>query len=221
MELFDKGVIEQAFSSTQLLKVLSDKNYYPIDREKVFFNKKEILCSEDEVQDSIYFIQAGICESSRQGHTMSFIGKHDIVGISDIMGNEESFVSVIALTNTVAWRFSKEEVISKLVYSQEGAFYLYHYMKMMNMELLEKYTLLTLDTKEQLIGILTHLGGLYGEDCLNQIKLPKIFAKQIIANYMGASRQHISRLCKQLEMEGIFEIDEHRFILNKKEVAHV
>ncbi|AQY49923.1 hypothetical protein PWEIH_06069 [Listeria weihenstephanensis FSL R9-0317] len=176
---------------------------------------------EDVVQDSIYFVQAGICESSKHGHTMSFIGKHDIVGISDILGNEESFVSVIALTDTIAWRFSKEEVMRKLMYSQEGAFYLYHYMKRMNIKLLEKYTLQTFDTREQLIGILTYLGQLYGEDEPNQMKLPKIFTKQIIANYMGASRQHISRLCKQLEMEGVFEKDEHRFILNKKEIAHV
>ncbi|WP_267879739.1 helix-turn-helix domain-containing protein [Paenilisteria weihenstephanensis] len=91
----------------------------------------------------------------------------------------------------------------------------------MNIKLLEKYTLQTFDTREQLIGILTYLGQLYGEDEPNQMKLPKIFTKQIIANYMGASRQHISRLCKQLEMEGVFEKDEHRFILNKKEIAHV
>lgn len=221
MALFDKDVMDQQFGSTQLLKVLSDTSSYPIDIEEKTFHKKEKISSENLIHDYIYFIQSGVCVAWRNEHATYFIGSHDIIGMNDILGNEKSATSVIALTDVKTWRFSKKEVMSKLMYSQEGAFYLYQYMKETNAKLLQAQMWHLEDTKERLISTLTHLGRLYGEEDENQIKIPKFFTKSIISNYLGMSRQHMTTLYRSLANDGIFAVSPHQYILNKNEVARV
>lgn len=58
MELFDKDVMEEEFSSTELLHVLSDKTSFPIDTERKVFRKKDQIVIENEIHDYIYFIQS-------------------------------------------------------------------------------------------------------------------------------------------------------------------
>ncbi|CAM4049223.1 Crp/Fnr family transcriptional regulator [Listeria booriae] len=219
MELFDKDVMEEEFSSTELLHVLSDKTSFPIDTERKVFRKKDQIVIENEIHDYIYFIQSGICGVWKNEHINSFIGESDIIGFNEILGNEPSFTSVIALNEIVTWRFSKEQVMSKLMYSQEGAFYLYQYMKLINANLLQKQTLQTEETKKQLLLTLTYLGQQYGEENQHHIILPKIFTKKIISNYLGMTRQHMTYLCKDFESNGIFETDTNQFILNKDNIT--
>ncbi|MBC2002589.1 Crp/Fnr family transcriptional regulator [Listeria booriae] len=109
--------------------------------------------------------------------------------------------------------------MSKLMYSQEGAFYLYQYMKLINANLLQKQTLQTEETKKQLLLTLTYLGQQYGEENQHHIILPKIFTKKIISNYLGMTRQHMTYLCKDFESNGIFETDTNQFILNKDNIT--
>ncbi|MBC1371973.1 Crp/Fnr family transcriptional regulator [Listeria booriae] len=219
MELFDKDVMEEEFSSTELLHVLSDKTSFPIDKERRVFRKKEYITIENEVHDYIYFIQSGICGVWKNEHINNFIGENDIIGFNEILGNEPSFTSVIALNDIITWRFSKEQVMSKLMYSQEGAFYLYQYMKLVNANLLQKQTLQTEETKKQLILTLIHLGQQYGEENQHQIILPKIFTKKIVANYLGMTRQHMTHICKDFECNEVFEADANQFILNKANIS--
>ncbi|MBA3925701.1 Crp/Fnr family transcriptional regulator [Listeria rustica] len=220
MALFDKDVMNQQFGSTQLLKVLSDTSSYPINKEEKIFYKKEKILSENLIHDYIYFIQSGVCVAWRNEHATYFVGEHDIVGMNDILGNEKSATSVIALTDVTTWRFSKKEVMSKLMYSQEGAFYLFQYMKETNKKLLQAQMWQMKDTKDRLISTLTHLGKLYGEEDDEHIIIPKFFTKSIVSNYLGMSRQHMTTLYRNLVNEGIFTTDPHQYILNKKEIAY-
>ncbi|EUJ23130.1 Crp/Fnr family transcriptional regulator [Listeria grandensis] len=221
MALFDKDVMDQQFGSTQLLKLLSDTSSYPINIEERIFNKKEKLSSENLIHDYIYFIQSGVCVAWQNEHVTYFIGPHDIIGMNDIFGNEKSAISAVALTDVKTWRFSKQQVMSKLMYSQEGAFYLYHSMKETNAKLLQKQMWQMEDTKERLISTLTYLGRLYGEEDGDQIKIPKYFTKAIISNYLGMSRQHMTTLYRNLANDGIFTVDPNQYILNKEEIVHV
>ncbi|MBC2324167.1 Crp/Fnr family transcriptional regulator [Listeria booriae] len=216
MELFDKDIISQKFGNKPLLGLLLDDTYYEIDKKQLFFKKNDTLFHEDEAHEYIYIIESGLCEGSRQGHITQFSGKDEIVGMENMLENEVSSLTVKALEKTAVWRFSKSQVMSKLMYTQEGFLFLYQHMRTFNNDLLQKEALLLEDTKSRFLFVLSQLGKIYGEESQDQIILPKIFTKKIIGNYLGITASHASYLCRQLESEGMLETNMNQIVVNKE-----
>ncbi|MBC2175396.1 Crp/Fnr family transcriptional regulator [Listeria booriae] len=215
MALFDKDVINEKFSSGKLLNELLNNQTYTIEKKKITLDKNEILFHEDKVHDYMYIIESGICAAWKQGYITGFLSKDEVVGMHDILGNEESSLTIQALTQVVVWQFTKKQVMSKLMYMQEGLFYLYHDIKMFNQGLLEKEMMQTVGTKEHLLTTLLKLGKRYGEPCEDGIKLPKIFTRRIISNYVGITSEHVSYLCRVFVKEGIIESHSNQIFITE------
>ncbi|EUJ23150.1 hypothetical protein PGRAN_09466 [Listeria grandensis FSL F6-0971] len=217
IELYDKDVIDKTFSSNKLLDLLLDDDIYVIDSKKITLEKGEVIFNENDVHDYIYVIASGICGAWKNGHVTNFYGHQEVIGMDDILSNERSFVTVSALMEVEAWKFSKEQVMAKLMFTQEGVFFLYNNMKVANMDLLHKDAMHLEDTKERLLASLIKLGKRYGEVSSYEIKLPKVFTKKIIANHLNLNPGTMSILCKQLEVDGILEKSLRQIlIINRK-----
>ncbi|EAH3956996.1 cyclic nucleotide-binding domain-containing protein, partial [Listeria monocytogenes] len=126
-ELFDKDMINQTFNNSKLLHVLFDQKSHPIEQEIITVKKGGFLFLENEIHDSIYLVAEGLIIVWKSAHVIHIVGKREFVGLDSIL-NEKSFFSAEALGDAILWRFSKEEVVCKLMNLQEGIFYLYNDM---------------------------------------------------------------------------------------------
>lgn len=126
-----------------------------------------------------------------------------MLGMNSILHNEASILTVIAMTEVVVWEFSKQEVMMKLMYMQEGIFYLYQDIRAKNEDLLYKIKLQTEPAETRIIKSLMEIGRLYGEEDQNNIKLQKEFTRKIIANYSNVTVTTVYIICKQFVEAGL------------------
>ncbi|MBC1780003.1 Crp/Fnr family transcriptional regulator [Listeria booriae] len=218
LDLFDKDVIGERFSSDHLLHLLQDNSDYEIESEKIELARHEILFHENQVHDHIYIIETGIFGAWRGTHIINFVGEYGFIGMDNILGNEPSTLTLIALTKAVVWRFSKEEVMRKLMYMQEGLFFLYNDMKLTNEYLINRSILQVTDAKERIKTFMIQLGKAYGEETADQFILPKIFTKKIISNYLNLTSTTVYYICKKLIKEGFLEPISYQLIVNKASI---
>ncbi|MBA3927683.1 Crp/Fnr family transcriptional regulator [Listeria rustica] len=215
LDLFDKAVIDEHFSSNHLLGLLQDNHDYEIECEKVELARHEVLFQENQIHDYMYIIESGIFGAWRGSHIIHFIGKDGFIGIDSILGNEPATLTLISLTKSSLWRFAKEDVMRKLMYMQEGLFFLYNNMKVTNEYLINRSILQVTDAKERIKIFMTQLGKLYGEETPTQFILPKIFTKKIISNYLNLTSTTVYYICKELIKEGFLEPMSYQLIVNK------
>ncbi|EEO3343508.1 Crp/Fnr family transcriptional regulator [Listeria monocytogenes] len=216
-ELFDKDMINQTFNNSKLLHVLFDQKLHPIEQEIITVKKGEFLFLENEIHDSIYLVAEGLIIVWKSAHVIHIVGKREFVALDSILANEKSFFSAEALGDAILWRFSKEEVVCKLMNLQEGIFYLYNDMKTVNVRLLQKKMLQRKNSKIRILSNMIQLGKKYGEESPELIKLPSILNKHIIANYSNANQATMSVACRELTNDSILE-ETHQFMINKTRV---
>ncbi|MBA3925432.1 Crp/Fnr family transcriptional regulator [Listeria rustica] len=217
-ELFDKDVIDEKFGNSQLLRLLQDNNDYPVTQKKIELKQKETLIYENTVHDYVYLIESGIFGAYKESHIVSFIGKNEFIGMDNILGNEASYLTVTALEKSVVWRFLKKDVMWKLMHMQEGLFFLYIDLKLINEHWIQRNAIQVADAKERIISNIIQLGNLYGEETENQIILPKVFTKKIISNYLNLTSTTVYFFCKQLIKEGVLEAISYQLIVNKNKI---
>lgn len=215
-ELFDKDMINQTFNNSKLLHVLFDQKSHPIEQEIITVKKGGFLFLENEIHDSIYLVAEGLIIVWKSAHVIHIVGKREFVGLDSIL-NEKSFFSAEALGDAILWRFSKEEVVCKLMNLQEGIFYLYNDMKAVNVHLLQKKMLQRKNSKIRILSNMIQLGKKYGEESPELIKLPSILNKRIIANYSNANHATMSVACRELTNDSILE-ETHQLVINKTRV---
>ncbi|EOA2660225.1 Crp/Fnr family transcriptional regulator [Listeria monocytogenes] len=213
-ELFDKDMINKTFNNSRFLHVLFDKKLHPVKQERITVKKGEFLFLENEIHDSIYLVVEGIFIVWKSAHVIHIVGKRDFIGLESILANEKSFFSVEALEDAILWRFSKEEVLCKLMNIQEGIFYLYNDMKTVNVHLLQKKNLQRKNSKIRILSNMILLGKKYGEESPELIKLPSILNKSIIANYSDANQATMSVACRELANDSILK-ETHQLMINK------
>ncbi|EEO6238648.1 Crp/Fnr family transcriptional regulator [Listeria monocytogenes] len=216
-ELFDKDMINQTFNNSKLLHVLFDQKLHPIEQEIITVKKGEFLFLENEIHDSIYLVAEGLIIVWKSAHVIHIVGKREFVALDSILANEKSFFSAEALGDAILWRFSKEEVVCKLMNLQEGIFYLYNDMKTVNVRLLQKKMLQRKNSKIRILSNMIQLGKKYGEESPELIKLPSILNKHIIANYSNANQATMSVACRELTNDSILE-ETHQLMINKTRV---
>ncbi|EAH0639339.1 Crp/Fnr family transcriptional regulator [Listeria monocytogenes] len=216
-ELFDKDMINQTFNNSKLLHVLFDQKIHPIEQEIITVKKGEFVFLENEIHDSIYLVAEGLIIVWKSARVIHIVGKREFVGLDSILANEKSFFSAEALGDAILWRFSKEEVVCKLMNLQEGIFYLYNDMKTVNVRLLQKKMLQRKNSKIRILSNMIQLGKKYGEESPELIKLPSILNKRIIANYSNANQATMSVACRELTNDSILE-ETHQLMINKTRV---
>ncbi|EAD4839056.1 Crp/Fnr family transcriptional regulator [Listeria monocytogenes] len=216
-ELFDKDMINQTFNNSKLLHVLFDQKLHPIEQEIITVKKGEFLFLENEIHDSIYLVAEGLIIVWKSAHVIHIVGKREFVGLDSILANEKSFFSAEALGDAILWRFSKEEVVCKLMNLQEGIFYLYSDLKTVNVRLLQKKMLQRKNSKIRILSNMIQLGKKYGEESPELIKLPSILNKRIIANYSNANHATMSVACRELTNDSILE-ETPQLVINKTRV---
>lgn len=219
-ELFDKQVVSKQFNSDQLLKLLLDDSIYPIAHEIIQVKKSTILLHEDEVHEYLYIIQSGLCSTTKDGHIKSFLKEDEVIGMNNILGNEASSFTITALTNMVLLKFTKEDVMLKLMHLQEGLFFLYNDMKTMNQHMVQRDVLHVVDTKERLKMNIVYLGVLYGNEIQNQLILPKNFTKKMVSNFINLTPTTVYNICKQLVEEGFLLEGAQNIVVNKEVATH-
>ncbi|MBC2320780.1 Crp/Fnr family transcriptional regulator [Listeria booriae] len=215
MQLFDKEVMEETFNTNQLINLLLDKKTYPIPSTKLLLNKRDILFHENQIHDYIYIVESGLFSNWKKEHVISFTKQNEFIGIDSILGNETSFFTVQALAKSEVWRFAKEDVMRKLMSTQEGVFYLYNEMKTNNEYLIQRNVYQMVETKERIMANMIQLAKRYGKEDTQHLILPKNLTKKIIANYLNITMTTMYYICKQLIQEGFLEPISHQLVMNK------
>lgn len=218
LELFDKDEIGERFSRDNLLHLLRDNHDYKIESKKIQLARHEVLFYEKQVDNYVYIVESGIFGAWRDTHIINFIGEYGLVGMTNILGNEPSSLTVIALTKAEVWCFSKEDVMRKLMYMQEGLFFLYNDMKMANEYLIHRSILQETDAKERIKTFMIQLGKMYGEETATQLILPKIFTKKIISNYLNLTSTTVYHICKELIKDQFLEPISYQLVVNKASI---
>ncbi|MBC1501312.1 Crp/Fnr family transcriptional regulator [Listeria weihenstephanensis] len=218
-ELYNKDVVDGKFGNSQLLHVLQDNDGYPIARKKMALGQKDNLFHEDTVHEYVYLVESGILGAWKGAHLVHFIGKGAFIGMEHILGNEVSYLTVTALEKAVVWRFLKTDVLWKVMHRQEGLFFLYTDLKGMNDHWMHRCAIQFLDAKEQIIANIEELGRLYGKETPQQIILPKVFTKRLLANYLNLTGTTVYYVCKQLIQEGLLEPVSYQLIVNKDKLT--
>ncbi|MBM5598036.1 Crp/Fnr family transcriptional regulator [Listeria seeligeri] len=219
MELFDKDVIHQTFNHNKLLQFLLDKKSYPIKLTKIKLGKGDILFCENKVHDYIYLVVEGLFSASKDNHIIEFMGGEEFIGTDSILSNEDSLFTVEALENAALLRFSKEDVMCKLMSTQDGLFFLYSDMKVVNENLTKRNAFQTGETGSKILGSIIQLGKRYGEESAERITLPKSLNKKIIANYSNVTQATMYYTCKQLTIDGFLEESRYRLMINKSHIG--
>ncbi|MBC2161745.1 Crp/Fnr family transcriptional regulator [Listeria booriae] len=215
MQLFDKEVMEETFNTNQLINLLLDKKIYPIPSTTLLLNKRDILFDENQIHEYIYIVKSGLFSNWRKGHVISFTKQNEFIGVDSILGNEPSFFTVQALAKAEVWRFTKEDVMRKLMSTQEGVFYLYNEMKTNNEYLIQRNVYQMVETKERIMANMIQLAKRYGKEDTQHLILPKNLTKKIIANYLNITMTTMYYICKQLIQEGFLEPISHQLVMNK------
>ncbi|EAC5025224.1 Crp/Fnr family transcriptional regulator [Listeria monocytogenes] len=215
MELFDKDVINQTFNHNKLLQFLLDKQSYPIKLSKVKLGKGDILFHENKVHDYIYLVVEGLFSAWKDNHIIEFMGQKEFIGTESILSNEDSLFTIEALEDAIVWRFSKEDVMCKLMSTQDGLFFLYSDMKAVNESLTKRNAFQTGTTGSRILGSIIQLGKRYGEENAVSVVLPKSLNKKIIANYSNVTQTTMYYTCRQLTLDGFLEESRYRLKINK------
>ncbi|EUJ42835.1 Crp/Fnr family transcriptional regulator [Listeria riparia] len=219
-KLFDKHVIGRQFNSCQLLKLLVGNNLYPINHEIIRVNKQDVILKEGNRHKYMYFIQSGLFSVAKEGRIKGFLKESEVIGMTNILVNEESSFTVTALTGSLLLRFTKEDVMLKLVHLQEGLFFLYNDIKIMNQYMIQRDLLQVTDAKDRIKVNIAYLGKLYGKEDKHHIILPKVFTKKIISNFVNVTSTTVYKICRELEEEGFLGKDGQDIEVNKENAVY-
>ncbi|EUJ42452.1 Crp/Fnr family transcriptional regulator [Paenilisteria rocourtiae] len=204
--LYSEASIVSQFSEPKFRRFIEDDCIFPVRGVKKTFSRNDIILKANHDLDAIYFIEDGIVTATiGTGVAVDFYTASDILGLSNLLLESSSCYTYQVLTEElIVTRYAKEDIIEKIMNTQEGYFYHYVYMQNRANHMFKKEALLRLPTRQRISSVLLELGQKYGEINLenNIICFPKQISKGMIAQYANLNPNTITTVLQKLQEEG-------------------
>lgn len=206
--------MKQEFTQPKLFSLLAETTFYNIEKDSIKIKKNTMIDLHQDNIEYVYYICDGIASVSIADEVFEFKGPSEFIGLSDSMinANCDDF-KVKTITEITVWRFIKSEVIAKIMSTQEG--YLYHYMSMLDQYSLFTKKLMTMKKthKERVFIALQELAKKFGMPENDIIKIPPVFTRNIIAQYVGIGLSKLSDSLLKLQEESLITVTSKREII--------
>ncbi|EPG1119773.1 Crp/Fnr family transcriptional regulator [Listeria monocytogenes] len=212
-DLYSKKILEEEFGYTCFLQTLID-NRIPYKKTRIPSNM--ILLTEDTINTKVYFIEKGIVSLEKNKNVISFLGSNQIAGLNDYFMAEANLYTARVIETITAYEFDKEDIICSIIGMQEGWLYLYLNNRNHENVLIEKCNLMRGNGENRLKESLEQLGRYFGNEKEGVLRIPKCFAKKIIANYSNLSVRSVTHLCRKLVESGFLAENSKSFVLLDK-----
>ncbi|MBC2180374.1 Crp/Fnr family transcriptional regulator [Listeria booriae] len=213
-DLYSLKMMKQEFNQPKLFELLAEETFYNIEKNNIKIKKNSIIELCQDNIEYVYYICDGIASISIADEVFEFKGPYEFIGLSDsaIDTSYEDF-QVKTITEMTVWRFTKSEVIAKIMSTQEG--YLYHYMSMLDQYSLFTKKLMTMKKthKERVFIALQELAKKFGTPYNNAVKIPSVFTRNIIAEYVGIGLSKLSDSLLKLQAESLITVTSKREIM--------
>ncbi|KGL37368.1 Crp/Fnr family transcriptional regulator [Listeria sp. SHR_NRA_18] len=204
--LYGEASIASQFSERRFRRFIEEDCIFPVRGVKKTFNRNDIILKANNDLNAIYFIEEGIVTGSiGKGIVVDFYTARDVLGLSNLMlGSDPAYTYQVLSEELVVTRYAKEDIIEKIMNTQEG--YFYHYVHMQNLvnQMVKKEELLRLPTRQRISSVLLELGEKYGEETSekNIICFPRQISKGMIAQYANLNPNTITSVLQKLQEEG-------------------
>ncbi|MBC6316286.1 Crp/Fnr family transcriptional regulator [Listeria grandensis] len=201
--LYNQESISTQFSKEKFRQFLQEDMIFPLTGVTKKYRKNDIIIPEGEVTNEIYFIESGNIAAMKEGEkVIDFYAKNDIIGLTDLLLDSQSECSFQVISNElILKKYDKENIIEKVINTQEG--YFYHYVHMQNQvsRMMEKEELLRLPSEQRISLALLILGTEFGEETNDPDLLcfPKAISKGMIAQYTNLNPNTITNVLQKLE----------------------
>lgn len=173
------------------------------DRRRVRYRKKEVIFSQGDPSDSIFYVEQGHVKLS----VVSAEGKEAILSVSDggtFFGEScidsdhpIRFHSVVALTEVEVVRIDRAAIMRLMLAGGQEALTFTAFLLWRNAEIQEEFANSLLEAgDERLARILSSMRQSEGK--ADREPAPK-FSQQMIAEMMGVSRQHVNALIRRFK----------------------
>lgn len=213
-DLYSLKMMKQEFTQPKLFSLLAETTFYNIEKDSIKIKKNTMIDLHQDNIEYVYYICDGIASVSIADEVFEFKGSSEFIGLSDSMinANCDDF-KVKTITEITVWRFIKSEVIAKIMSTQEG--YLYHYMSMLDQYSLFTKKLMTMKKthKERVFIALQELAKKFGTPENDAIKIPPVFTRNIIAQYVGIGLSKLSDSLLKLQEESLITVTSKREII--------
>ncbi|MBC1907651.1 Crp/Fnr family transcriptional regulator [Listeria booriae] len=213
--------ISKDFNEMKFRQFIQDDFIFPIQGVKKNYVKQDILIREGADTNDVYFIEQGMVAATLDGNVaVDFFTKNDVIGLSNLtLGSKSDYTFTVLSDEIEVTRYRKEDLIEKIMNTQEG--YLYHYMHMQNTasRLLARQELLQLPTEERIIFVLLELSEKYGNevDDKDMLRFPKQINKGRIAQYTNFNASTIATVLQKLQEEAcIYPVRSAIFVNTEK-----
>ncbi|MBC2117602.1 Crp/Fnr family transcriptional regulator [Listeria booriae] len=204
--LYSEESITSQFSERKFRQFIETDSIFPTSGVKKIFNRNDTIFKSNSDLNAVYFIEEGIVTATIEGEVVvDFYTTSDVLGFSNLMLGSDAFYKYQVLSDElVVTRYAKEDIIEKIINTQEG--YFYHYVHMQNRvhHMAKKEELLRLPTRQRISKVLLEFGEKYGEATSekNIISFPKQISKGMIAQYTNLNPNTVTNVLQKLQEEG-------------------
>lgn len=197
--------IFSSLDSSELIEIIEKMNHKRV-------NKNDVVFLEGEKAKTLYFLNVGkikIYKYTKDGkeQILHILSEGDFFGELNLLKESKYRFNAKAIEESKICTLSKENFKEILLYKPEIAIKILEIMgeRLSALENLAQ-NLATNDIDARIAFLLKNLCDKYGEISNNDIIINLPLTREDMANYVGVTRETISRKLKKFEEEGIIKI---------------
>ncbi|WP_088815959.1 MULTISPECIES: Crp/Fnr family transcriptional regulator [Listeria] len=215
--LYDEKAVTEDFSQAKLLDLLLNDNIYPIKRKKMLIKKNELNYLIENDDELVFALETGVAAVYNMNIIIDFVGPEEFIGLHEnsLSGVNDTFFQSIS-NDMQVWKFSKSDVLGKVISTQEGYLYHYNYLKSILNRYLKKIISQNLTNATKTLQLIQFLTNRFGEELGEDIAIPKIFTRRVMANYLGISQTTLSTILAELQERKIIRIKGNHILLKNR-----
>lgn len=172
-----------AYNSKKMIDMLLNDIYFKIPFVNMLVKRGELLVSQTERSEFVYFIKKGILAMKHENYIFDFVKSNEFLGLYELSEQANSTFNVVAIKETEVVRFKKIDILWKVLSYQEGLFYYLHNMNKTLIKFSEKQNILLMSAEKKIIVSLVDLLERFGDSTKEGHSLPKEFTNKVISEY--------------------------------------
>lgn len=174
-----------------------------------------------EETDSIYVMLSGrvkviIADDQGREVILGFMGPHEFFGEMGILDDQPRSASVFTLEPSEMLRLSKAGFMTCLKeHSEVAMLVIRNLVKRLRAADRKIESLALVDVSGRVARLLIDMA----QDVGGRLVVPRVPPKQEIARMIGASREMVSRVIKELEMRGVIQVERRSIVIVDKNMS--
>jgi CRP/FNR family cyclic AMP-dependent transcriptional regulator len=208
------------FSQIPLFESLSEQELEAITRHAVTkgYKRSTVVISKGDHTDSLYVILSGkvkvfLSDDSGKEYVLTTLGPGEYFGEMALLDTEPRSASIVTLEPSRFSIISRQDFLHHLADHPEIALKLLTQLTMRLRQMIENAgSLALLDVYGRVARVLLQTA----EEDPEGRTITERLTQQEIANRVGASREMVSRILRDLKTGGYIDTDDHHIIINRK-----